>query len=813
LLVDEITLKSSLFLAVSLALAAALGRRSAAARHLVPALGLAGAVAVPVLGLLAPPLELAWLPAGAPRPTSALHSPVTPPGQTSTTVDRLALPDLDATGEPRLLQGSRENDVAAAPAWAGPALALLATGSLLSLLYLSVGVVLVFRLERRASDLGADPSWPSLFEPLRRRLGLRRSVALRISDEAGVPLTVGLWRPSVIVPAESHRWSPAERRAVLLHELAHVARWDWAVQIVARLACALHWFNPLAWIACRRLLTEAERACDDVVLAGGESGPGYARQLLDLATRRRRELPVFGAVSMARRATLSRRVEAILDPGQRRADLARRHAVALTIVAATLVLIVGPARLVRGSARSQPSVGLELDATSSAQVEWSRDGEVEVEADVSVEDARWARDPALDASLERARGAAREEPPALLQAVHRGDLSGVRALLGEGADPDAGAVDLGTPLIVAAAYADLETVRLLLQAGASPDLSQIRRDRASMLPRSPLGAAARGGHPEIVRLLLDAGADPDFAPRGDATPLMIAARHGHSGAVALLLGAEADVDTALKGDGTALIAAAHGGQVGIVQRLLAAGADPNITVHGDGSPLIAAVRQGDGAMAAALLQAGAEADRWVEGDESPMYHAVASGQVEIARMLLDSGADPNAVWSGDGSPLIVAARTGDAAMTQLLVDAGARADVGVRGDGNALIMAAAGGRTDLLRALLAQGADPDASVRGDGSPLIAAARSGHLASVRLLVEAGADVDRIVPGDENPLIQAAGAGHLEVSRFLLDVGADPNTRVTVRGRDGEREVRSPLLQAQRAGHQEIVDLLRSRGATP
>jgi ankyrin repeat protein len=53
----------------------------------------------------------------------------------------------------------------------------------------------------------------------------------------------------------------------------------------------------------------------------------------------------------------------------------------------------------------------------------------------------------------------------------------------------------------------------------------------------------------------------------------------------------------------------------------------------------------------------------------------------------------------------------------------------------------------------------------------------------------------------------------VSRFLLDVGADPNTRVTVRGRDGEREVRSPLLQAQRAGHQEIVDLLRSRGATP
>ena len=70
---------------------------------------------------------------------------------------------------------------------------------------------------------------------------------------------------------------------VLRHELAHVRRHDWIVQLLAEAARAVCWFNPLMWLACARLRREGEQACDDIVLAGGVEAPAYATHLLDLA--------------------------------------------------------------------------------------------------------------------------------------------------------------------------------------------------------------------------------------------------------------------------------------------------------------------------------------------------------------------------------------------------------------------------------------------------------------------------------------------------------------------------------------------------
>ena len=57
---------------------------------------------------------------------------------------------------------------------------------------------------------------------------------------------------------------------VLAHELAHVQRFDWPLQLEAEGVCAALWFNPIAWVVARRLRDEGERACDDVVLALGD---------------------------------------------------------------------------------------------------------------------------------------------------------------------------------------------------------------------------------------------------------------------------------------------------------------------------------------------------------------------------------------------------------------------------------------------------------------------------------------------------------------------------------------------------------------
>jgi len=121
---------------------------------------------------------------------------------------------------------------------------------------------------------------------------------------------------------------------VLVHELSHVARRDWAKQVVAEGARALYWINPLFWIACARLRIESERACDDEVLGFGIDGASYATNLVDLARsfRNRRWLP---APSIARPSTLERRVVAMLNPELNRGPVPRGRKLA----AAAMVLL------------------------------------------------------------------------------------------------------------------------------------------------------------------------------------------------------------------------------------------------------------------------------------------------------------------------------------------------------------------------------------------------------------------------------------------------------------------------------------------
>ena len=148
-----------------------------------------------------------------------------------------------------------------------------------------------------------------------------RRVSVRLCPDRVMPMVWGVLRPVVLLPAEVTAWPQALQRDVLLHELAHVRRHDYLNQLIARLACAVHWFNPLAWVAARRLRAERERACDDHVLGTGASACDYAEHLVAVARRLRPAGRGTLGVAMAGRSAFGERVTALLDPRRARGVL------------------------------------------------------------------------------------------------------------------------------------------------------------------------------------------------------------------------------------------------------------------------------------------------------------------------------------------------------------------------------------------------------------------------------------------------------------------------------------------------------------
>jgi bla regulator protein BlaR1 len=298
-------LKGAVLLLAAMGVARLLRNQPAAVRHAVWTMALAGVLLLPALSL-APGL-----------PT--LDAPVA--GLAAFDADRplaLRAPWERDAATPQASMRSEDGIAAQAPARVRLADALVVLwilGAALALVREAAGQARASRLAARAMADAAPSIRDAMRDAVRESGG--RAVLVRLSDEVGGPVTLGVLRPMILLPTGAAEW-PAERlRPALLHELAHVARRDCATDLIARLACALWWFNPLVWTALRRARAERERACDDRVLAARVQPVGYAALLVDVARLSRgRPIPSAAhALPMAQRMSeLESRLRAILDP-------------------------------------------------------------------------------------------------------------------------------------------------------------------------------------------------------------------------------------------------------------------------------------------------------------------------------------------------------------------------------------------------------------------------------------------------------------------------------------------------------------------
>lgn len=293
-----LVLKPVLIVAAAALIVLVIRRRGAAARHAMWTGAVVALFALPVLSALLPPLHVPVMPDVVPPILTGATSRIDAPTSAGTT--------------PPAAGTSRERSVERA--------SLRFVPDTLFTIWAIVALVLVARRiaaewkARRLVERGAPPT-ARIAGRAADVASLRGERAPRVvlSEDTPSPAVAGVVWPAVLLPGVADGWDDAQIDAVMQHELSHVRRRDCLVNLIADLAAAVYWCNPLVWLAARRVRAEAELACDEDALRAGSDPDGYAAMLLDFARSAlaTRTLP-RAVTAAARPSELESRVLAVL---------------------------------------------------------------------------------------------------------------------------------------------------------------------------------------------------------------------------------------------------------------------------------------------------------------------------------------------------------------------------------------------------------------------------------------------------------------------------------------------------------------------
>jgi beta-lactamase regulating signal transducer with metallopeptidase domain len=298
-------------------------------------------IMLPILPPLVPSLELKIIPELVP---GQMLEGVDIPASNIGGRDILEAESSSIEGHPDALKSGHPWTTWAATAWI--------LGGLLTFVWMSVGKIGLILAERK-SRLLSDESKNGLLNDLRQQLGLTRRVRLFQNPTILAAINRGIARPRIILPSEGAGWSPERLRVVFLHELAHIKRLDGIVDVLINIALVVFWFHPLVWLACRRLRTERERACDDAVLTAGIKASDYASHLMDVASEvGSRPKPLWQVVTISQGSSLKDRLLCILDPKLSRGIARPRYGILSVILLAGILLPITSVRLWNTPARA-----------------------------------------------------------------------------------------------------------------------------------------------------------------------------------------------------------------------------------------------------------------------------------------------------------------------------------------------------------------------------------------------------------------------------------------------------------------------------
>ena len=259
---------------------------------------------------------------------------------------------------------------AAPPAWRAalqawmPALVLAwSAGVGLMSLRLCLGLAWVGKLRRQA--VNAPAIWQARLDALAQRMGLQRRLPLKLHAGLASPVTVGFWRPVILLPAALLSGMPvALLEALLAHELAHVRRWDYLVNLLQSVVEALLFFHPVVWWLSARMRAEREQVAD-ALAAQALQDPQQLATALHALSLHAAAPQHSGLLMSARGGALLTRIERLMAPGPDTGSW--KLAIPALLLAGATVLLQAPGKPAVNAATIADAAAGMLDLPVSAK--------------------------------------------------------------------------------------------------------------------------------------------------------------------------------------------------------------------------------------------------------------------------------------------------------------------------------------------------------------------------------------------------------------------------------------------------------------
>lgn len=214
------------------------------------------------------------------------------------------------------------------------------------------------RYVRRWGRSVKNPEVRALVARARKNAGIRQPLRVLVLKEAGSPMVMGLWRPTLILPQED--WDATELYYVLRHEMTHLKRRDILYKTILLLCNGIHWFNPLIWMLRARAYQDLEIACDMEVVDGATQTVRMQYCETIMATAQRNALRGFGMATTfgSTKKSIMERFREIFS-----ADNRKKGILVLSVVILVVVLC---GATVAVDAALEPSAGAEGSRTEES---------------------------------------------------------------------------------------------------------------------------------------------------------------------------------------------------------------------------------------------------------------------------------------------------------------------------------------------------------------------------------------------------------------------------------------------------------------